>query len=131
MWAMRESRPRAGKKDAPVVQSQGSFHLALDFVFAEQVVRIQPLNVVAAAESECSVARGGCASIGLRNNSYSLRLKLARGLKRVVGRSIIDHNDFDITPGLSKGRAKALTNPTRSVISWDKNRDERRHPSML
>ena len=98
-----------------------------DFVGREEIVGIEELNEVAAGEAEGVVAGGAGAGIGLGDDADAAGFERAGEGEAVVGRAVVDENDFGARMGLREGGFERGGEPRSSVVAGDEDRNERNH----
>ena len=119
-WAISERGPRRRKKRPPVPCLLRCLHLVGNLVRRKKVVRIEPLNILAATQRRCCVS-GGCSSlIRLRYHPNFIRLKSPRDCQSPVSGTVIDDNDLFVEPGLPKGGLDCLRDPFLGVKGRDR-----------
>src|SRR6266516_264396 len=103
-WAVAKKCPWRRKKHPPVPCLLRCLHLARDLVRRKQVVRIEPLNIIAATQRKCFVSSGCSSLIRLRYHPNPFMLKSPRGCQGPVSRTVIDENHLFVRPSLCDGR---------------------------
>src|SRR5712672_3946891 len=88
-WPIQEVSPFARDEPEFTFALLRSFHLPLDLVWREEVVGVQPLDVISLAKLECFVSRCRRPLIFLRNDIYSLGGESLSGCESLIARSII------------------------------------------
>src|SRR5436190_856388 len=116
-WPISERGPWRRKKRPSIPCLPGCLHLVRDLVRGKQVVRVEPLNVIAATQRKCFVSGGRRSLIRLRYHANFIRLKLPRGRQSPVSRTVIDDNDLFPGPGLGKRRGDSSAEPLLRVVS--------------
>jgi hypothetical protein len=87
-----------------------------DLSWGKQIVRVEPLNVIALTQRKRSVSGGSRPLIWLRHHPNFIRLKLPHDRQSPVGRTVIDYNDLFIGPCLPERRADRFRDPALSVV---------------
>ena len=82
----------------------------------QEVVRVQVLDVVSAAQRKSLVPGGGSALIGLHHYTEWVGFESPSDRKRPVCRTVVDDDDLLRLPRLRNRRAKSLGNPGLCVV---------------
>ena len=126
LGARVERPPRSRQQHLGLALRPQRGQLPLDLVGIEKIVRVEPLDVVAAAKREGSVPRRRRTTIRLLVNANASRFVGFCHTRCSVGGTIVDDDDFLVGPGLSNGRRYGLCDPALRVIRGDQDRNERR-----
>src|SRR5207249_2214412 len=110
-WPISERGPWRRKKRPSIPCLPGCLHLVRDLVWGKQVVRVEPLNVIAPTQRKCFVPGGRRPLIPLRHHPNFTRLKLPHDRQSPVSRTVIDDNDLFVAPGLAKSRRDSSADP--------------------
>src|ERR1700691_5342934 len=96
-----ERPPRGRKKCTRTFPRADHFHLPGYLVRCQQIVCIQPLNVVSLAERKRLIPGCGSALVLLAENPNRFGFKLARYLQRLIRGTVINDDDLLWFPRLS------------------------------
>jgi hypothetical protein len=96
--------------------------LAGNLIWAEQVIRIQPLDVITATSYKGIISGGSGALICLRKYPHYVRFKGPRHGQGLILGAVIDDNNFLSIPRLRYCRPKRVSKPPLSVVCRDKDR---------
>src|SRR5262249_51187810 len=99
-------------------------HLALNLFWIEQIVGIEPLDVITFAQGKQCVARRGSALILPRDNFHATRLELPGHRQGIVNGAVVHHYKLFERPCLRKRRPNRVRERWRGVVSWNQNRNE-------
>jgi hypothetical protein len=88
-----------------------------------QVIRILKRDNLATRGFYSPIARDGSASIGLRDDTNPIA-ELTQPRLRIVGRTVINHDQLEIRVRLLKHIGDRLTYQFAPVVSWDYDTDQ-------
>src|SRR5438552_1711569 len=90
-------------------------HLSGDLIRGQNIIGIQPLNVVSMAQGEGFVSGCGSALVGLRGNADAMRFEAPGNGQRFIGGTIVHDDDFLASPRRDIEGAKVLDNQSLTI----------------
>jgi hypothetical protein len=76
------------------------------------------------AESESPVSGGSGTLIRLRHDSNTFGLNLAHDGQRLIGRTVVHHNDFFSCPSLRQGGTECVDDQFPGIVGGYENGDQ-------
>jgi hypothetical protein len=130
LGAHEEATPPAGAQHARAATVIGAAQLLLDLARVQDIVGIQELHVGALRGPQRDIARRRGAAIGLGHDLHALAREAARDFQGVVGRAIVNDDDFLGWPGLREGGADAGVNPAFGVVGGNEDGNQGFHEAV-
>jgi hypothetical protein len=126
-FSVDEVCPGTGKKRPPALTILDHSHLAFDLVGCQEIISIQPLDIVSLTEGESCVPRGGGALVRLADDENGFRAELIRDPQGLIARTVVHHNDLSLRPSLRNGGLDRICYPLLGIVGGNKYRYERLH----
>jgi hypothetical protein len=113
--SVHEASPTGGE-DCPRAGPSGEDHLLLDLVRGEQVIRVQPLDLIARAVREGGIPRGGGATVFLTHYAHAASGEFLGDSQRAVFGAVVNDHDLRVRPCLSDRGLQRQGNPLFGVV---------------
>jgi hypothetical protein len=94
-----------------------------DFVWRQEIISIEPLNVISLAKLKGFIPGCGSTLVFLRDDGKIPGSELSSNCQRLVRRAIIDDDDFFPRPGLCQRGSNRVNDPSLGVICRYQNRN--------
>src|SRR6266852_8984608 len=99
--AVQEVSPRRGEEYSRACATIHRVHLASDFVGRQEIIGIQPLDIIALADRKGVVSGRRRTLVGLSDNRYALGGKSTSNRERLITGPVINDDDLFLWPALS------------------------------
>src|SRR5712692_9258252 len=131
MVSVEKASPGGGEKCAALFRVMHGPHLPGNLVGSQEIIGIEPLNVITVAQGQGSVSGRGGALIVLGDDTDAVALELPRDRQRSIGGPIIDDDDLRAWPRLGQRRAECFGEPLLRVVRRDEDRHQSCHAGRL
>src|SRR5262249_48508085 len=121
MGSITEKGPRRREKDLPVLNPAERRKLPFNLVGSQEVIGLQPLDVIPLAEPKGMIARRRSASVFFADDRNPFRGKSPGHFGRSIRRPIINNDNLLAMPGLRDRGLYRAGDPLLSVICGDEN----------